>query len=194
MSESDFSPSAHLLQFFKALADSNRLKIVGLLAQKPHSVEELAALLELRPSTVSHHLGRLAEAGLVSARAESYYNMYELEKGAIERTAQQLLSQEMLPAVAQEVDGDAYERKIVQNYLKEDGSLKTIPSQKKKLVIVLRYIVQSFELGLEYTEKQVNEILRTFHEDTASLRRELVGFELMDRARGIYWRTEENKE
>jgi hypothetical protein len=98
----------------------------------------------------------------------------------------------VLPAVAQEVDGDAYERKIVQNYLKEDGSLKTIPSQKKKLAIVLKYIAQSFEPGLEYSERQVNEILRNFHEDTASLRRELVGFELMDRARGVYWRTEEN--
>ena len=37
-----------VLNLFKALADANRLKIVGLLAQEPRSVEELAELLELR--------------------------------------------------------------------------------------------------------------------------------------------------
>ncbi len=68
------SENPELVAFFKALADANRLKIVGLLARQPYSVEELAALLDLKPSTVSHHLSRLAEVGLVSARAESYYN------------------------------------------------------------------------------------------------------------------------
>ena len=64
--------SEELVTFFKALADANRLKIVGLLAQKPYSVEELAALLEIKPSTVSHHLAKLAQVGLVSAKADSY--------------------------------------------------------------------------------------------------------------------------
>ena len=70
--------SEELVTFFKALADANRLKIVGLLAQQPYSVEELAAILGLRPSTISHHLSKLVEAGLVSARADSYYNVYQL--------------------------------------------------------------------------------------------------------------------
>ena len=45
--------SEELVSFFKALADPTRLKIVGLLAQQPYSVEELAALVGLKPSTVS---------------------------------------------------------------------------------------------------------------------------------------------
>ena len=53
-----------LLEFFKALADANRLKIVGLLAQDEYTVEEMAEILKLRPSTVSHHLTRLSKAGL----------------------------------------------------------------------------------------------------------------------------------
>lgn len=67
--------NTELVTFFKALADSSRLKIVGLLAQRPYTVEQLAAMLDLRPSTVSHHLSRLTEAGLVSARAEGYYSV-----------------------------------------------------------------------------------------------------------------------
>ena len=39
--------SEELVTFFKALADTNRLKIVGLLAEKAYSVEELAALLQV---------------------------------------------------------------------------------------------------------------------------------------------------
>jgi predicted transcriptional regulator len=183
--------SDQLLTFFKAMADANRLKIVGLLAQRPHSVEELAAILNLRPSTVSHHLGRLAEAGLVSARAESYYNMYQLEESTLEQTARQLLARESLPAVAANTDSGAYERKVLHDFLLPDGSLKTIPVQRKKLEVILRHLAGEFSPGVRYPEKRVNEILRTYHEDTASLRRELIGARLLQREKGEYWLVEE---
>ncbi|MBI5841168.1 MAG: metalloregulator ArsR/SmtB family transcription factor [Chloroflexi bacterium] len=181
--------SEELVEFFKALADANRLKIVGLLAQKPYSVEELAALLDLRPSTVSHHLAKLAEVGLVSARADSYYNVYQLDEKALMDKSRSLFSQENLKASVSDVDLDAYDSKVVADYTRKDGSLKTIPAQRKKLEAVLRYVVKAFKAGKRYTEKQVNEILSGYHEDTASLRRELVGFGLMKRegGGGEYW-------
>ena len=67
-----------LLTFFKALSDANRLKIVGLLSQQELSVEQIAEMLGVSPSTISHHLAKLTRVGLVSARAESYYNIYRL--------------------------------------------------------------------------------------------------------------------
>ena len=179
-----------LLLFFKALADANRLKIVGLLARQSYTVEQLAAMLDLGASTVSHHLSKLAEAGLVSANAQSYYNEYHLQTDRLEGMARRLLSSATLPQVAAEVDVDAYDRKVVQSYLLPDGTLKTIPSQRKKLLAVLRHVVQAFEPGKKYPEAEVNEILAHFHEDTASLRRELVGSKLMQRegGGGRYWR------
>ena len=182
-----------LLTFFKALADGNRLKIVGLLAQQPYSVEQLAAMLHLRPSTVSHHLSKLSEAGLVSGRTESYYNVYELESEALRGIAQSLLSNETLPAVAATVDTNAYSRKILDDFLLPDGSLKSIPAQRKKLEAVLQHIAHDFEPGKHYTEKQINDILSRFHEDTATLRRELIGYRILARAGGEYWMTEKNK-
>jgi predicted transcriptional regulator len=181
-----------LLLFFKALADSNRLKIVGLLARESYTVEQLAAILGLGASTVSHHLSKLAEAGLVSATAQSYYNYYRLETAKMERMAQHLLKTESLPDVTGDVDIDAYDRKVVGDYLLPDGRLKTIPSQRKKLQAVLRYIVNDFEPDRHYTEREVNQILGRYHEDTASLRRELVGAKLMAREGdgGSYWRIE----
>ena len=186
--------SEELVSFFKALADSNRLKIVGLLAEKPYSVEELAALLGLKPPTVSHHLARLVEAGLVTSRTESYYNIYELDRTALDGKTRSLFSQQELSNVAAEVDADAYDKKVIKDYSRRDGSLKTLPSQRKKLEAILRYVVQVFEIGKRYSEKQVNGILARYHEDTATLRRELVGYGLMKRegGGGEYWRVGKN--
>ena len=184
--------SEELVTFFKALADSNRLKIVGLLADKSYSVEELAALLNLKPSTVSHHLSKLSEAGLVQSRAESYYSVYQLDKQMLEEKSRRMFSQTELSTVAAEVDADAYDNKVIRDYSRRDGSLKTVPSQRKKLDAILRHIVKSFDMGKRYSEKNVNEILSKYHEDTATLRRELVGAGLMAREGGgsEYWRTE----
>lgn len=183
-----------LLTFYKAMADANRLKIVGLLAGRSYSVEELAALLDLRPSTVSHHLAKLAEAGLVTARTESYYNVYQLEEKALEERTRRLLSRQDFTSAVADMDLDTYDRKVVTDYTRRDGSLKSIPAQRKKLEAVLRYVVKAFQPGKRYSERKVNEILGRYHEDTATLRRELVGYHLMERegGGGAYWRVEES--
>ncbi len=182
--------SDEVVTFFKVLANANRLKIIGLLAQQPYSVEELAALLNLKPSTVSHHLARLAQIGLVNAKTESYYNVYQLDEKALQSKSKNLFSQENLAASVVDVNANAYDQKVIADYSRKDGSLKTIPAQRKKLEAVLRYVVQAFEINKKYSEKKVNEILGRYHEDTASLRRELVGYGLMKRegGGGDYWR------
>lgn len=182
-----------VLQFFKALADANRLRILGLLAHEDLSVEQLAAMLGLRASTISHHLSKLSEAGLVSAKAMSYYNIYQFENKTLEAMAERLLSKESLSAIAVDVDLDAYDRKVISDYSLPDGHLKTIPAQRKKLEALLRYISQDFERGTQYNERQVNEILEKYHPDTATLRRELIGAGILARSSGgkEYWRSEE---
>lgn len=183
--------SEELVTFFKALADSNRLKIVGLLAERSYSVEELAELLQLKPSTVSHHLARLSEVGLVRAHSESYYNVYQLDKSVLEEKSRTMFTQGELSSAAAGVDADAYDKKVIKDYARRDGSLKTLPSRRKKREAVLRYVVKAFDMGKRYSEKQVNDILSRYHADTATLRRELVGFGLMQREGGgrEYWRT-----
>jgi predicted transcriptional regulator len=185
--------NTELLNFFKALADANRLKIVGLLAQEELTVEQLAEMLNLRASTVSHHLARLSKAGLVSARAESYYNLYRLETKSLEEMAERLLARDTLPEIAADVDMDAYDRKVIKDYSLPDGRLKSLPSQHKKLEAVLHYIAQNFETEVHYSEKEINEILARFHEDVTSLRRDLIEYRILDRERdgSRYWLLEE---
>ncbi len=179
--------SEELVAFFKALADASRLKIVGLLAQRPYSVEELAALLDLKASTISHHLSKLAEAGLVTAKAQGYYSVYELDQAALQATARGLFSAEQMSQAAETIDLEAYDRKVLRDFTLPDGHLKEIPAQRKKLDIVLRHVARAFTPGLRYGEKEVNEMLSRFHADTATLRRELVGGGLMERQSGEYW-------
>jgi len=179
-----------LLNFFKALADANRLRIIGLLAQDEASVEELAAILELSASTVSHHLAKLSEIGLVSARVDGYYNIYRLETGAIEGMAKQLLAEDTLPAVAKDLDRKAYDREILQIYLNTDGSIRQLPTNQRKLDVILHYVAEQFDFGRTYTEKEVNQMIGAMHADISGLRRDLIDVGYLGRERdgSAYWR------
>ena len=68
-----------------------------------------------------------------------------------------------------------------------DGErLRRIPAQRKKRVVVLRKLLERFERGRTYSEREVNELLGRAHEDVATLRRELVMYGFMERERGVY--------
>lgn len=182
----------HLLQFFKVLGEPNRLKIVGLLAQKPHTVEQLGEHLGVSVSTVSHHLARLADAGLVRARAESYYSVYSLRTDVLTSMAKNLLSQAEQPRKDADEDLDSFGRKVMTSFATPDGRIKAFPMQEKKFLVLLQHILKAFEPGVRYTEKRVNQILANYNEDTAKLRRALVDYRFMARegGGGKYWRIE----
>jgi biotin operon repressor len=182
--------NADLLEFFKALADENRLKIVGLLAQREFSVEELAETLGLGVSTTSHHLSRLSKAGLVAARTDGHYFLYSLKMEVIQKMSAKLLTKENLPLLSQNVSEDDFERKVMAAFTDAEGRIKDFPEKEKKLLVILRYVVKEFEAGKRYPEKEVNEILLKFNQDTAFIRRSLVEYKLMGRqgGGGEYWR------
>ena len=187
--------SDELLNFFKALADANRLKIIGLLAQQPYTGEQLAEMLGLSASTVSHHLSMLSHVELVSARSEQYYNVYSLNAGALQSMAQRLLSRDDLPRLAEDVDRTAYDRKVLKTFVRADGTLKSFPAQEKKFQVLLRYVLAAFEPGKRYSEKQVNNLLSRYSDDTAALRRGLIEYQLMARevtqGSSTYWRIDQ---
>jgi biotin operon repressor len=193
-----------LLEFYKALADENRLKMVGLLHQGEYNVGQLASELGLKEPTISHHLSRLREVGLVNLRASGNQRFYRLNPGTLKRLKQltadvETLSFELQPARQDEgwIDDlplDAADRKVLKDYT-EQRRLKHIPVKQKKLLAVLRWLILDFEAGMTYSESQVNAILTRYHEDYARLRRELVdfGFLRRERAGSKYWLTPEDE-
>src|SRR5215472_2565608 len=105
MSETDL---ATLLAFFKAMANESRLKIVGLLAERERSVQELAILLSLKEPTVSHHLSALKALGIVAVRAEGVTHWHALEVEALTTLNKALLDQKGVEALTREVSAPPF--------------------------------------------------------------------------------------
>jgi ArsR family transcriptional regulator, arsenate/arsenite/antimonite-responsive transcriptional repressor len=171
----------------RALADPTRIRILGLLAERPMYGQELAKVLDVKPPTVSHHISPLVNAGLVHVRRENNYHYYVLDSDGLEQLAEStqhiarlLFAGNPLPPKSDE------KARVVATFIK-DGRLVSIPAQYKKRRYVIEVLARSFEWGRLYDEKEVNAILKTFHDDVASLRREFIDQRIMMRENGRYW-------
>ena len=110
--------------------------------------------------------------------------------------SEKMQQSENLPRVNLDSPQVAFEKKVMSAFVRPDGSLRRdFPAQEKKYLILLRYVIKAFEPDVKYTEKQVNEILLKFHEDTAMLRRSLVEYHFMARegGGGCYWLLSEDQ-
>lgn len=171
-------------QLFKALGHPMRLLIMNLVLTKARHGEELAAILHLNPATVSHHLAKLTEAGLLEVRKDQYYQTYSLAQNVLQRTLDEVIRLPQ-PDLRAQVKPDAYREKVLRVFFKH-GRLRQIPSQHKKQRIVLEHIAQEFEPDRDYDEREINHILVEFNDDVAWLRRSLVEHKIMSRENGIY--------
>ena len=176
-----------LVMLGRALSDLTRIRILGLLGQRPMYGQELAQALDVTPPTISHHLQPLVMAGLVKVRREDNFRYYELDGEGLQRLAEStqhiaksLFAGEPLPPKSDE------RARVVTTFIK-DGRLLSIPAQYKKRRYVMEEIARSFEWGRLYDEKEVSAILRNFNDDFASLRREMIDQRIMMRENGRYW-------
>ncbi|MCB1162016.1 MAG: metalloregulator ArsR/SmtB family transcription factor [Candidatus Krumholzibacteriia bacterium] len=173
------------MDFFKALANEQRLRILGLLASRPAVVEEIAGALELTPATVSHHLARLRRAGLIGVKSDQQYRVYWLEEKRLREASRELLRLDNLRAGAGPFPEDAYARKVLDTFLSR-GRITAIPAQRKKRVVILDWLAAKFEAGRDYPEPEVNALIERFHSDYCFWRRELVMGKWMQREKGVY--------
>jgi hypothetical protein len=175
-----------LMAFVKALASADRLRIVGVLVRGKASQTDIAEQLHLPPRDVFNHLSFLVHVGVVTESD----GFYDLDEKAVEAFARgQFEGKRPAFEVTEEKPEDA--RKVLKTFLDADGTLKRLPPHEgNKLLIVLNFIVDAFAFDTNYTEKEVNMILRRFHLDTAALRRYLVDNGLMARESDgtRYWR------
>jgi DNA-binding HxlR family transcriptional regulator len=182
-----------LARVLRVLADESRLRILGLLAADEYSVSELAALLNLKEPTVSHHLNKLKEHALVDMRADGNVHYYRLNPQTLRMLNRDLLTPEQVGTLSDDVASDAWERQVLRTFF--DGErLKQIPTTRKKRDVILKWLVNQFEEGRTYTEKEINETIKRHHWDSATLRREFIMNGLMERDHGVYWRLPAAKE
>ena len=174
-----------VIQLFKCLSDKSRLQIVKNLVKEPMYVELLAERLELTPSTVSFHLKKLMDIGLVSSRKEQYYVIYSINRNLLNHPIIDLISIETNETQMQAEREEQYREKVLKNFF-HMGKLKNIPVQKKKRRIILEEIAKEFEKEKEYPEKEVNIIIADYHDDFCTIRREMISEHILERNNGIY--------
>ncbi len=192
-----------MLNLLKALGDENRLTTIRLLNEGEKNVSELAELLGISEPTVSHHLSKLRAAGLVNLRTAGNQRIYRLNPSRLNEFKQYAAEIEQLQPFEKPESDDSWidaldleeaERKILRDYT-FNGRLRKIPSKQFKLLVVLNWLATKFQLGVTYTEKEINAILSEYHPDFAGLRRDLVDFGYLRRERAgtAYWVTSENE-
>ena len=178
-----------VLQLFKCLADRSRLRIVQSLLREDMYAERLAQRLGVTPATVSFHMKKLEEAGLITSRPDQYYTMYALRREALTLPVLELIAGACDQAPEQERREEQYRKKVIETFF-EYGRLKAIPAQRKKERICLEEMVRVLEPGRVYTEPELNEVLLRFHEDYCTLRRDMISEGLLTRDGGLYTRVE----
>jgi hypothetical protein len=173
--------------------------IVGLLAE-PDRLRVFAALVlgdgatpaGLRKATgldaraVSTALRKLESGGLVErdpGTSDVYRPVVEALKDAARSAA---------PPPEEHGYADERVEAVIRAFVR-DGRLIGVPAQTGRRRIVLEHVVQSFEPGRDYSEREVNVVLRAWTEgggiDHVSLRRYLVDEGLLSRVENTYRRS-----
>ncbi|WP_312372754.1 DUF2087 domain-containing protein [Lachnoclostridium sp.] len=174
MTESD------AIKLFKSLADKSRLMILKSLAEQPMYVELLAKRLNLTPPTISFHLKKLEEAGVVNSKKEQYYTIYSLKESILNAKILDIIKEESSEKEVQEEREEQYHKKVIESFF-EYGKLKSIPVQRKKKRIILDEIAKAFESGRIYTEREVNITIADYHDDFCTIRRDMISEKILTR-------------
>jgi len=185
---------ADRLAALKTLTDPLRLRIVGLVAGRPVTVDEIVVGLGITRRDAVRQLGLLQATGIVRGGDGRPYELRidtlqalgrgldAAEKAAEGREAAEVAAASGLPPE---------EAKVLRAFI-VDGRLASIPASERKRLVVLRYLrEQCFAEDRDYPENEVNQRLALFHRDVASLRRYLVDTRLMTREAGIYRRADD---
>lgn len=175
-----------LVNFHKTIGDKTRIRIISLLKEGPLHGQALAGKLGLTPPTISHHIAKLREIDIIYQRREKNTIYFHLNEKKLEIMAQAILKIGMEDEMKLYQYEDEEKYKVLKNFLKQDGTLKQLPAQHKKRLIILEHLVTRLEVGKVYSEKDINEHIKQYHEDYATIRREFIMYQFMFRQDGQY--------
>jgi hypothetical protein len=161
------------------LAEPSRLRVVAALVLGATTRDEIAAQTGLGPRTLATALNRLVDGGLVGEDEDGYVLEFDELRDAARAAGRRRSEAEREGSPADE---------ILSRFFKK-GRLVSMPAARAKRVAVLNHLAQEFEPGHYYEEREVNRILKRYHDDYATLRRYLVDESFLSRDAGKYWRT-----
>ena len=162
------------------LAEPARLRVLGALALGATTPAEVVRLTGLDPREARAALRRLESGGLVG-----------VEKGELrlhgERFKEAARAEAPPRPADEQLSSDPATAAVLRAFLR-GGRITGFPVARGKRRLLLEHVASTFEPGVRYPEREVNALLRAWHEDYAMLRRFLVDEQLLDRENGMYWR------
>lgn len=177
-----------IVNYHKALADPNRMRMMLLLSQGEMNGQMLADKLNLSQPTVTHHAAKLRESGLIKERRDKNTIYFTLYPYLIKEHAEASLNF-IFKGESTMVETDSKQKlkdSVMKNFFTKEGRLRSIPAQYKKKLIVLQHLVEQLEKGRKYQEKEINEFIKQYHEDYATIRREFIMHDFMYREEEVY--------
>jgi hypothetical protein len=174
-------------ELLRLLLDPDRLTVAGALASRQMTTKEIVDVTGRSQRVVLTAIGDLRAAGLVAVDGERYgIDTAALREAAL---AAAEIDMPMDPIIGYGMTED--EQVILRRFF-SGRTLTEIPTSRAKRQVLLQRLALDFDVGRRYTEREVNEILFTFHPDWSTLRRHLVDEGLLDREhvddQNWYWR------
>ena len=160
------------------------------LFQSGKTDKEIAKDLGVTPSTIRHQRFTFREK---AKQAKLYLALYERMLENKEKTDDDLIK---IHEGARQVDeryhiSESEREQVLKTTLisRKPLKLKVFPKKEKRKIIVLAEIAKQFKNHTKYSEKELNQILKSNFEDFVTLRRYLIEYGFMDRTTdcSVYW-------
>jgi len=177
----------HLLQYNGSMTGLSEIqKQVLIYMSEGKSDKEISGTLGITASTVRNHRFKLREkekqaklflALMQSLEEKTNSRISESDTGNLEELHSTAVMVDERYAIT-----DAEREKVLKIYMDENGAIRQFPPKVKKKIIILREVIKNFRQDVQYTEKDVNIILKRIYEsDYPSLRRALIEYGFMER-------------
>jgi hypothetical protein len=162
------------------VAEEDRIKVVAALALGARTTADIRERTGLDGRATGRALVRLEDAGVVRADGDGWL---------LDLATLQAAARNAAPHPEPEDFGtDAETTRVLRAFLR-DGRITSLPAARAKRRVLLDHVVQVFEPGERYAEKEVDALIRAFTDDYVTVRRYLVDEDLLSRDNGVYWRT-----
>lgn len=134
---------------------------------------------EISPSTIRNHRFVLREK---VRQSRVFLAIMEI----VEKSIQQNKKFIQIHRTAKNIDErysvtEEENQTMLKTYMNNDGQIIIFPRKEKIRLVLLRQIVQKFEPGRKYSEREVNQILIPIYSDYVVVRRLLIDYHFLDR-------------
>jgi DNA-binding CsgD family transcriptional regulator len=186
---------AHISSFNALIAEDK--KVTGLSSVQSElmtyfyhgiSDKDIALKTDTSPSTVRYQRFNLREK---AKQAKMFLAIYELMEEKLLDKSHPFIHPGATMVDERYMTTDSEREKIITTFFSSQNPLvlKSFSPKEKKKLVILKIISEQFEVGKKYSEKEVNQILKSIYADYATIRRYLIEYGFMERTHDCneYW-------